>query len=57
MAAVIATKSCRSAPIATSSPENTEVQDFADAVNGLPVSGSTMPTAWKRSASSDSAGL
>ena len=56
IAAVIATTSGRRRPISTSSAENTDVQVVPLVPSGWPVSGSRMPTAWKRSASSSSAG-
>ena len=56
IAAVIATTSGRSSPMRTSSSAKAPVQDGPPALIGLPVSGSMMPTPWKRSASSFSAG-
>ena len=56
IAAVIATISLRSWPIATNSSENTLVQLVPLFAKGAPVSGSTIPTAWNFSASSATAG-
>ena len=57
IAAVIATTSGRSAPIATISSENTLVQPAALTFSGLPVSGSvTGATLCRQSASSSTAG-
>ena len=57
MAAVIATTFEFSRPIAVISSEKAFVQEGAEALSGLPVTGSTIPTAWNFSAMSSIAGV
>ncbi|CPU66087.1 Uncharacterised protein [Mycobacteroides abscessus] len=57
IAAVIATTSDRRRPIWTISSAKTLVQPKRDGATGSPVSGWILPTAWKRSATSCSAGV
>ena len=56
MAAVIATTSLRSRPISTNSFAKMLVHEAALFLTGIPVSASTIPTAWNFSASSSIAG-
>ena len=57
IAAVIATTSDLRRPIWTISSAKTLVQPKRDGATGSPVSGWIFPTAWKRSATSCSAGV